>query len=149
MHDELWANCLKPGKLTLKTKLNLHDMLRPAVQPGSKIDYEWPVEHVTVTLRASGDGDSPAMAVKGPKGPLAIEKSKGQGLPFIARLTVTPEVDAPVPVEVTLTTGEKPAFELGWTTQEDDRPRALQLQRLLLPWAVMKKLEPPLARDIP
>jgi hypothetical protein len=105
MHDELWTNCLKPGKLTLKTKLNLHDMLRPAVQPGSKIDYEWPIEHVTLTLRSSGDADGPAMTVKRPKGPLTIEKSKGSGLSCIARLTVTPEVDAPVPVEVTLTTG--------------------------------------------
>ena len=32
-------------------QLNLTDMLQPAVQPGSRIDYEWPPEAVTVSVR--------------------------------------------------------------------------------------------------
>jgi len=47
-HDELWAR-LGPGELTLRAKLDLTDMLRPAVQPGSAIDHEPPPEDVTVT----------------------------------------------------------------------------------------------------
>src|SRR5262249_51876173 len=47
-HDALWAAMAKPGELTLKAQLNLADMLRPAVQSGSRIDYEWPTEEVTI-----------------------------------------------------------------------------------------------------
>ena len=36
----------RPGELTLRGQLDLTDMLRPAVQPGSKIDYEYPPESV-------------------------------------------------------------------------------------------------------
>src|SRR5262249_9917013 len=43
-HEELWAKSRQPGELTLRTTLDLRDMLRPAVQPGSRIDYEWPAE---------------------------------------------------------------------------------------------------------
>ena len=43
----------KPGELTLRGQLDLTDMLRPAVQPGSKIDYEYPPESVTVTFNAA------------------------------------------------------------------------------------------------
>ena len=40
-----WRNsCSQPGKLTLKTQLNLSHMLRPVVQPGSKLDAEFPPE---------------------------------------------------------------------------------------------------------
>src|SRR5262249_57827007 len=51
-HDALWAAMAKPGTLTLKAQLDLTDMLRPAVQPGSQIDYEWPPETVTVTFQS-------------------------------------------------------------------------------------------------
>ena len=38
-HDALWAAMDEPGELMVKTQLDLTDMLRPAVQPGSTIDY--------------------------------------------------------------------------------------------------------------
>ena len=52
-HDALWEAMEKPGELTLKAQLNLTDMLRPAVQPGSKIDYELPAETVTLAFESS------------------------------------------------------------------------------------------------
>ena len=54
-HDSLWKAMEQPGELTLKSQLNLTDMLRPAVQPGSKIDYELPAENVTFALRVVGE----------------------------------------------------------------------------------------------
>src|SRR5262249_38661668 len=54
-HEELWIPTSRPGKLILRTRLNLKDMLRPAVQPGSKIDYDWPAEQVALTFRARGE----------------------------------------------------------------------------------------------
>ena len=44
----------KPGVLTLKAQLDLTDMLRPAVQPGSRIDYTLPPETVSVVARSPG-----------------------------------------------------------------------------------------------
>ena len=41
-HEVLWKGMKESGQLTLKAQLNLVDMLRPAVQPGSKLDYELP-----------------------------------------------------------------------------------------------------------
>ena len=53
-HDRLWNAMKRPGRLTLKTKLDLWQMLRPAVQPGSTIDYRLPDEEVVLTVTASG-----------------------------------------------------------------------------------------------
>src|SRR5205814_868841 len=49
-HDGLRSAVQQAGELRLSTQLDLRDMLRPAVQPGAKIDYEWPAEHVTLTF---------------------------------------------------------------------------------------------------
>ena len=41
----------QPGTLTLRTKLDLWQMLRPAVQPGSTLDYTLPDEEVHLDVR--------------------------------------------------------------------------------------------------
>src|SRR5207244_3939174 len=51
-HEAAWPALNRPGRLILRTKLDLWSMLRPAVQPGSRLDHAWPVEKVTLTLRA-------------------------------------------------------------------------------------------------
>jgi putative heme-binding domain-containing protein len=143
-HDDLWARGKQPGTLTLRTKVNLHDMLRPAVQPGSKIDYEWPPEEVTLVFRARAD-----LEVKTPAGKAASAARDGG---HVVRVTVKPSADAPVPLEVILATGGgDPGLSVSYHTQEDPRPRALQLSRLLLPWAATRKEEASVAvgRDVP
>ena len=52
-HDELWQQLAGAGTLTLHTSLNLRDMLRPAIQPGESIDYEFPPEEVTIVLSSN------------------------------------------------------------------------------------------------
>lgn len=52
MHDALWSLCGKPGRLTLRTKLDLRNVLRPEVQPGARLDHA-PAEE-TVTLEVEG-----------------------------------------------------------------------------------------------
>jgi putative heme-binding domain-containing protein len=140
-HERLWANCHKPGKLTLRTRMLLHDMLRPAVQPGSKIDYELPAEQVMLAIQSPGE-----IVAKGPDGPVALN-DKGRRL--VGTLTVIPRADVPVPLELVMTTGKDLELQVSWSTREDDRPRPVQLHRLLLPWAALKKDERPIARDIP
>src|SRR5262249_22679625 len=50
-HEPLWKALEGAGTLTVKTKLDLWNMLRPAVQPGSTLDYTPAGETVGVHLR--------------------------------------------------------------------------------------------------
>jgi putative heme-binding domain-containing protein len=125
-HDALWAALARPGELRLRAQLDLTDMLRPAIQPGSQIDYEWPPETVTVTFASPARLQLVATGVKTESPPLGAAAS----------FTLRPERNKPVPVELRLTwKGEHPSLAVRWTTNEDDRPRPLPLHRILLPWA--------------
>jgi putative heme-binding domain-containing protein len=117
-HDALWAAMGKPGELRLRAQLDLTDMLRPAVQPGSRLDYEWPPETVTVSFDSTSS--------------LRLAAPAGKGASF----TLRPERNKAVAVELILASKGGPV-SLGarWTTNEDSRPRPLPLHRVLLPWA--------------
>ncbi len=142
-HDKFWEQSQQPGKLHLAGSLQLGQMLRPAVQPGSKIDYELSPEEVTVTFAADSD-----LQVQGPAGPLSVA-SDAQGR-RTASLTVVARPDALVPFEVLLSTGHStPLLTVSYHTQEDSRERALQSHRLLPPWARLDKDAAAVARDVP
>jgi putative heme-binding domain-containing protein len=127
-HDPLWAALATPGELTVRTQFDLTDMLRPAVQPGSKIDYDWPAEEITLTFRTSD-----RMSVISPVG----RAEAGDG--YTSRLTVRPTRGQTVPVEVRmLTNGRVPALAVSYHTAEDPRERPLELRRALVPWAVSR-----------
>jgi len=133
-HDRLWMLLEKPGTLRLRAKLDLLHVLQPAVQPGSKLDFEYPPEKVTVVLRASG--------------PLEVKTSADAAVERISdrevRLTTTPRNAEGLLLDVTLNTGgAAPSLDLSWHTAEDPRPRALSPRRLLLPWARPAGDEPP------
>jgi putative heme-binding domain-containing protein len=143
-HDKLWAGAREPGTLTLRTQLNLWHMLRPAVQPGSKLDHEPPPERVTLTFRAREK-----LEVRGAKTePVGADKSGRPGL----RLTVSPAADRPLPLELVVhAAAAGPDLTVSYHTHEDPRPRALPLHRLLLPWAAAAKEAAPtaVARAVP
>lgn len=128
-HEAFWAMLSEAGTLTLRTRLDLWHMLRPAVQPGSSIDYTWPAEDVTLTFTANG----PLTAKLGDR---TVEATKDKKDQWVAKLTARPKQGELLPAEVTLTASRKsPELSLAWHTQEDSRPRALALGRMLLPWA--------------
>lgn len=132
-HDALWAAMAKPGTLVLKTKLNLTDMLRPAVQPNARIDYEWPPETVTVHAD-SGDSitiSTPAakpvhMYYDGPQssGSFKLQPKPGELVPVEIRIAVT-----------RLNAVRDPGLRVSYSTGEDKTWRAIQLHRQLVPWA--------------
>ena len=124
-HARLFDRLKTPGTLTLRAQLDLHLMLRTAIQPGAKIDFEYPAETVTVALKSSG-----RLGLKAP-GARTEQKSAGE-----AQLTVQSQPATWQPLELTLATGEgEPVLDVAWHTAEDFRPRALALRRVLLPWA--------------
>ena len=98
-HDRLWAAMKRPGRLTLKTKLDLWQMLRPAVQPGSTTGYRLPDEEVSLMVEASG--------------PIEIDqRQQGQVLPAPVasdrsriRIVMTPKEREPLPLEFSVATG--------------------------------------------
>jgi len=125
-HDALWKAMEKPGELRLKAQLDLIDMLRPAVQPGSHIDYEWPTEIVTVAFRSN----APLQMTS------SVLKADGSGKDNAASFTLRAERNKPVGLELRMKSDGGPvSLDVHWTTNEDKRPRPLQLHRILVPWA--------------
>ena len=132
-HEELWRRCGQDGALTLRSSLNLRDMLRPQVQPGSKIDYVLPPEQIAVTFRSRA-----AFTLKAATGTHVESAAKDGG--FVATLSAK-GTDC-VPLEIVLPTGPSGVdLDVYWFTAEDSRPRPLALHRLLLPWARTRQTE--------
>lgn len=117
------------GELTLATQMNLFGMFRPAVQPGSRIDYEWPAEQVAVAVTASGSLEITA--------PGADIKVSGNASRSGGSLNLSPKPGQTTPVRFRFQSPHMtgPNFTLTWSTHEDRTPRPLQLHRALLPWA--------------
>ncbi len=131
-HDRLWRMMERPGRLALRTKLDLWQMLRPAVQPGSTAGYTLPDEEVTLVFSGPGPIEVVTPAGSSPLGAGADGR-------YRVGVTVSPRRRSPVPVAISMATSGPAALEVAWSTREDARPRALPLRRLLLPWAAMEK----------
>jgi putative heme-binding domain-containing protein len=116
-HEKLWPLLSRPGRLTLRTQLDLWHLLRPAVQPGSAIDYTLPDEEARLSFTAR------------------LLELKSRGLREGNQIKVTPKKGNLLPLDVVVATGAEPALAVTWSTKEDARPRALPLSRLFLPWA--------------
>jgi len=130
-HEALWNLTAQPGKLSMRCQLDLWDMLRPAIQPGSRIDYEWPPEVITITFN-SGAG----LVIRSPAPPDQVKVRKISEQESL--LEVRPQEPDWLPLEIDVNTGPAAGLSLTWRTAEDPRPRALPLHGFLLPWATRK-----------
>jgi putative heme-binding domain-containing protein len=131
-HTALWSKLARPGTLTLRGQLDLWSMLRPAVQPGERLDFTLPDEKVTVAFVPAGPA-APRLAFPGAATAPATDTAGAT-----ARvLRHVPRESQWLPVALTLATGAgEPRLHVSWSTAEDPRPRALALRRVLVPWAV-------------
>jgi putative heme-binding domain-containing protein len=139
-HRELFELLKTTGALTLRGQLDLWSMLHPAIQPGEKLSYTYPPETVTVVFKAGGKLKLKAGVPEKRIGPNEFQ------------ITTISREGQWIPVELTLATGTKDAaLDVSWHTDEDPRPRALPLRRVLLPWATPPTDEPPApsVRQIP
>jgi putative heme-binding domain-containing protein len=120
-------------KITLQTQLNLKQMLRPAIQPGSQLDHEYTPETVTLVFSSDQmlDVRSDGNAVR--KGDTRVE------------VTTTPASGSWFPVRVELRAGA--ALNVHWYTAEDQRPRPFPLRRFKLPWAQPSSAQPVVSRE--
>ncbi|MDP3073659.1 MAG: c-type cytochrome [Opitutaceae bacterium] len=129
-HARLWELVQQPGTLTLRAQLDLWNMLRPALQPGSRLDHTFPAERVNVAFTS---GQAPRVSAPGRTSPTASESSAAT-----TRLLLLPSREHHwLPVEVSVPTGgtAPTALHVDWSTAEDARPRAFALRRVLVPWA--------------
>ncbi len=133
-HDDFWRAVSLPGRLSLATRLDLENLLRPAVQPGSTLDHEWPPERGTVTFTADRECVITA-TVAGELLPVTLAPDEDRG--FTARFMAPAGLKSPVDVTVECATGGIRPLRLtvAFHTDEDSTSRPLPLHRFILPWA--------------
>jgi putative heme-binding domain-containing protein len=130
-HDDFWRRIEQAGTLTLRTQLQLRQMLRPDVQPGSRIDFEYPPEETTVVLESNCPLE---VALDGAEIPAAREGSS-----WTAKFT-RPSSDGEgihqLQVRLRREANQSaPYLAVHYHTNEDRAPRTLPLRRMIVPWA--------------
>jgi putative heme-binding domain-containing protein len=137
-HDAFWAAVEKPGRLDLRTQLDLTSLLHPAVQPGSNRGHEWPEEAVTLEMVGSVTSfegwPADVTSEKRPDGKVQAK------FPLPARANHTPTLGLTLTGPVSLDVAYR---------SSDDKARALQLHRFTLPWAPKPGSPPLVTREIP
>jgi putative heme-binding domain-containing protein len=128
-HERLWTLINSAGVLRLRTQLDLRNMLRARVQPGSELDYTQTPEDVTVEFSASMP-----FTLKGPAGAGAAEKRERR---YVAEIQQQTDADSKwLPIELAVeSSGGEIGLSVAWHTADDALARPLALNRLLLPWA--------------
>ena len=122
-HERLWSLAEQPGRLTLRTQLDVNSLLQPPVQPGAKLDFEPAREDLAVRLPGAA--------------PLALRP--------LATTFGTMVADAWTPVTATLATGPGAPTDTSatWTRPaQPDLARPLPLHRFKLPWAARDTTPP-------
>jgi putative heme-binding domain-containing protein len=119
----------KSDHVQLDGKLDLFQMLQPAIQPGASIDWTRPAETVTVHFASSvafnaSVGIAPARAA---------QRRGSQS--FVFDQTITAPGKKWVPYHVDFDSAGTHTFTASWSTADDPRERPFPLRRLLLPWA--------------
>jgi putative heme-binding domain-containing protein len=124
--------------LKVSGQLDLWQMLHPAIQPGSKLDYEPAPEVVTLTFKS--------------RTPLTLTAAAPATITRVSETESTLHVTATktwIPFELTVATDtQAPSLSVTYHTNEDARERAMMRRRFQLPFAVPvpEKSEP---RTIP
>lgn len=139
-HEEFFKLMTNLGTLKLRFQLDLNMMLHPKVQPGKTLDFEYPSEKVTVIVK-----NRSCLSVK------SLGKVKVINI-HESRVTLLATNNNWLPLEVTIPTEiAEPHLEISWFTDEDPRPRAFPLRRILMPFAKPETDEPPSIgpREIP
>ncbi|MEX2186919.1 MAG: ThuA domain-containing protein [Pirellulales bacterium] len=144
-HDAFWAALKQPGKLTLNGRLNLMEFVRPAVQSGSRIDYELPPEQVFIEMHSMGADEGLDLSGKelGPVGNLTDGVS-GKVIPYVYVAGAKSNI---VDVTAKVTKSEGPVglwffvssiVEAGLKNEEQvqllGRKRPIALARIVRPW---------------
>ena len=163
-HERMWSEVAGRGDLTLRGQLDLWQMLTPATQPLSKLDYTPETETVTVIFKyTAGPGDAgqhltgrPSTVEPGaPRGPFKPDDALSLTAPGAklervganeARLTVVaPQENQWQPFNLAVSLPVK-SLDVSYFTSRDPRPRALPVRRVLTPFATAGTIEERVSR---
>jgi putative heme-binding domain-containing protein len=136
-HDELWNRIATPGKLTLRGQLDLFNMLQPATQPGSRLDYTPQPETVTVMFRSDAALHLHADGA-------TVERIGDRESRLVASAPMEERWQS---IRLELATPAE-RLDVSFFTDRDPRPRALATRRFLVPFARPGTRDVP-AREIP
>jgi len=126
--DSFFNSFDQEGSITLRGQLDLGQMLLPSIQPGSKLDWEYPAEEVTVVLTATRPFSFTL-------GSTPVTSQPEDGLHEAAH-TVTTKDGTWLPLIVDFPNGTgDPALTATWSTDRSATPRPFPLRRILMPYA--------------
>ncbi|MBI3878168.1 MAG: c-type cytochrome, partial [Verrucomicrobia bacterium] len=165
-HERYLKLLTKPGRLSLQSQLDLHAMLQPTVQPGSKLDHDNPSETTFISFASRPDD---AVSLKDAKPEVGVARSGVNYFNFstLSKPDVWPAFQADLQCgklfDQWITVHDKsgkvtgapkpeptrlPAFfGASFFVDIDSRVRALPLRRFYLPWAEQKNEPAPLATE--
>lgn len=134
--DRLRELIKQPGTLTLETKLDVRDLVHPAVQPGAKLDHQWPEEPVELILRSD---HALSLDIAGQLH--TVKASQPAAMASVSHSFASTAQWLPLRIRI-VTGGEVPSLTAGFRTESSDSVHPLPLHRLLLPWAESKLSTP-------
>jgi putative heme-binding domain-containing protein len=139
----VWSKLDQPGTITIKGQVDLGLMLYPVIQEGSKLDWEYPEEKVTLVLNA-------ARPFKLTLGKDSIV-SQPVGARHEARQQVSTKAGSWLGLTVAFAAASgDPDLKTSWFTDRSETPRPLALRRVLLPYAQAQEIAPmPRNEDLP
>jgi putative heme-binding domain-containing protein len=124
MHDALWKHLDTRGNLQLRGQLDLFNMLQPATQPDSELDYKPTSETVTMIFRSDATLTVEASGAK-------IERVSD----YESHCTFDNVAENRwTPVAIALATPAR-QLDVSYFTDRDSRPRAPSTRRFLMPFA--------------
>lgn len=131
-HAALWEKLASPGTLTLQAQLNPWQMLVPATQPGSQLDYGPAPETVQICFASDA-----AVTLRVPGFP--VERISAEESRITLSGTQPDEWRAFI---LTLSTPAR-RLDVSFTTPRDGHRRPLGVGRFLMPFAVPAPAESP------
>lgn len=123
-HDALWKHLETSGKLTLKAQLDLWNLLQPATQPLSELDYAPDPENVTITFKSNA---AVTIDAPGAKITRVSDQESQLNIPQVRQ-------DRWQPLTITLASPAR-TLDISYVTKRDAHQRPLGTRRFQLPFA--------------
>jgi putative heme-binding domain-containing protein len=140
-HELLWQRLQKHGSFSMNAKLDLHAMLQPSVQSGSKLDYEPERERVHILTVTDNLGSFSSHELEGGIG--VTSGSTRWGRSAWSRLEWFS-----CSAGFNVWEGWAPFLKLSWSVEPNSGiSRPFPLRRFYLPWAEPKAEPAPLATE--
>lgn len=126
-HEDFWANLQRPGKLVLKSRVDVTHLLQPRVQVGAVLDYTPDWEEGVIQVRAIGQGVVPIVRADG------VEVPVDSGVPVESGVISIPvekgATEMLLEIETVTSADVDASVAVSFATRRDRTARSLASQR--------------------